>query len=440
MAEEKKDLTQDLVEFPFYDIEVKEEVGEDGKKRMKVEGIIQQADSLNLNNRIYPKSVLRKAASELQTKIKEGKVFGELDHPSFRASLKDTSHLVSRIWWDEKDDAILRGEMTVTETPNGEILKEILRAGGRPGFSSRGRGELARKKIKGGGEVNMVKPGFRFSSFDFVIDPSVKSAQITKVIEQKLIEQNGSEVVDVSQSEKGPWYEDFFVDETQSQEEKNMSEEKKDKKEEKKATSEKKEDETVVDEKKKEDETVVDDKAKAELEKLRKEKGDLETELATKDETIEKQLNAITKVVEALEDLSGVLRGAGFMKQPEEKKEAEKDENEEKLNALETRLENLTSELDTTKENLKKKELEAHIAKAVEGKPYTNLLKERLASCKTVEEVDARLKGDEDLIKSVLSEEDVEPKGRVFVEGEGESEIKKDAKRIAGIKAKKEEK
>ena len=48
----------------------------------------------------------------------------------------------------------------------------------------------------------------------------MKSAQITKVIEQKLVDQNRSEKVDDLKSEKDSWYEDLFVDETHSQEEK----------------------------------------------------------------------------------------------------------------------------------------------------------------------------------------------------------------------------
>jgi len=57
---------------------------------------------------------------------------------------------------------------------------------------------------------------------------------------------------------------------------------------------------------------------KDELARLRKQKAELEIEIATKDETIEKQNNLLGVVVETLENLSEMLRIEGFMK-PEER-------------------------------------------------------------------------------------------------------------------------
>jgi len=442
----ESDALQELCEVSWEPFEVKEEFDEkSGKTRMRVEGVIQHADIINQNNRIYPKSVMVKAVKELRPKIEAGQVFGELDHPTFYASLKDTSHLVTKVWWDENNDKVLRGEMLILDTKNGQILQEILRAGGRPGFSSRGRGELAKKKVKGGGEVYVVKPGFRFSSFDFVIDPSVKSAQITKIIEQNLLNRTDSEEESHCKDE---WYEDCFVDET-PKEEKSMTkkkeeEEKKEQTSASEETDDKKKEETETEvekgkEKKKEGEQEVD-KLKAEVEKLRKEKADLESQIATKDEQIEKQLSALSGVVAEVEKMSSILRDAGFMKAPEEKKEEEKEEEETKLADLEAKVENLETELSATKEELRKKEVEAHIAKVLEGEAFAVVLKERLKDCKTVEEVDARLETDRALVKQILTEGEVLAAGKGRVVVKGESKIKKDAKRIAGIREKKEEK
>lgn len=78
---------------------------------------------------------------------------------------------------------MLMAEMKVLETPAGKILREILRAGGRPGFSSRGRGKSIQVKKPGVGEVQQIEPGFKFDSFDFVCDPSFTSAKIKTIKE-----------------------------------------------------------------------------------------------------------------------------------------------------------------------------------------------------------------------------------------------------------------
>jgi len=429
---------EDICEIVWGDLDISE-VEIKGQKRMKIEATLSKADTINLNNRIYPKGVMTKAVNELQTKLGAGQVFGELDHPSWGAQLKDTSHLMSKVFWDEKDATVLRGEMLVTNTPNGEILKEIIHAGGRPGISSRGRGEMTPKKLKGGGTVMMVKPGFRFSSFDFVIDPSVKSAQITKVREHTL----GEHVPIESDSER-PWYEAYFAAEQSSKEEESMSKENKEEKVEEPKTEkvEKKEEKVEKKEEKveKKEENVEPDAA-AELDKLKKAKGDLETQLATKDEQLEKMLTVVKGVATSIEGIADILCKAGFIKPPEEKKVENVEDENEALEALQTEVTNLKQELTDTKDELRKKAVEAHIAQILEGEAFSIALKDRLKDCKTVEEVNAKLEEDKKFATTIMTEGEIlaAGKGRQTVIGE-ESQIKKDAKKLAGINKKKEDK
>ena len=170
MSELKEEFFSDLV------------ISEDEKKRTKILAVVQQADKVNKNGRIYPKEVLDEAMKALLVKIKAGQVFGEVDHPALKGKLKDTSHLVTDVFWDDKNENLMMGSLMILNTPAGEILKEIVRAKGKPGLSSRGSGKIVTTKMAGHGDVQKVEK-FRFDSFDFVMNPSVINAQIKKIME-----------------------------------------------------------------------------------------------------------------------------------------------------------------------------------------------------------------------------------------------------------------
>jgi hypothetical protein len=168
-------------------IQIFEEVDEKtGIKRMRVLGQVQEADVVNKNKRIYPRDVLDEAIKDFELRMKEGRAFGQADHPMFSGSLKDTSHMTTKVWWEDNK---LLAEMVVFNTPSGECVKEIVRAGGRPGFSSRGQGKGSRIKMKVDGEeteVEKIDKGFKLEAFDFVIDPSVVNARIQQIIEHAM--------------------------------------------------------------------------------------------------------------------------------------------------------------------------------------------------------------------------------------------------------------
>ena len=64
-----------------------------GKVMMK--GILQKADTLNQNGRIYPIHVLDREVRNYQKFIVENRALGELDHPEkFDVSLKNISHMM----------------------------------------------------------------------------------------------------------------------------------------------------------------------------------------------------------------------------------------------------------------------------------------------------------------------------------------------------------
>ena len=165
------------------------EIEEDDGKRMQVTACVQQADIVNRNNRLYSRDVLESAADQYQTKVEGGKAFGQTDHPDMKGKLRDTSHLIKSLEWrgQEEDPTgkqnLLVGEMIILRTPSGQALAEIIRAGGRPGISSRGRGE-SKETVVNGTKCQKIQPGFKFDGFDFVVDPSVESAEIKRYSER----------------------------------------------------------------------------------------------------------------------------------------------------------------------------------------------------------------------------------------------------------------
>ena len=135
-----------------------------------VEGLMQVADDLNGNGRIYPKKVLEREVQKFKdTFIKQGNPFGELDHPeSPIVSVKNVSHAIVDLWWEGNN---LMGRVEVLNTPFGNIVKEILKAGYVIGISSRGTGSLT--EMNGRSYVN---DDFDLVTWDFVSNPSVPGA------------------------------------------------------------------------------------------------------------------------------------------------------------------------------------------------------------------------------------------------------------------------
>ena len=136
-----------------------------------VEGLMQVAGDLNGNGRIYPREILDREVRKLkETFIKNGNAFGELDQPdSPVVSLQNVSHIIKDLWWEGDN---LMGRVEVLNTPFGNIVKEILKAGYNIGISSRGQGTV--RELDNGKVV--VNDDFDLITWDFVSNPSVSNA------------------------------------------------------------------------------------------------------------------------------------------------------------------------------------------------------------------------------------------------------------------------
>ena len=97
-------------------------------------------------------------------------LFGELDHPeSPVVSLKNASHIVKELYWKGND---LMGKVELLNTPAGNIVKEIIKAGHTIGISSRGTGSVQQTNE---GTLE-VQPDFELVCWDFVSNPSTHGA------------------------------------------------------------------------------------------------------------------------------------------------------------------------------------------------------------------------------------------------------------------------
>jgi len=137
----------------------------------EVEGIMQRAGAKNQNGRIYEKKILlREVKKYVDEFVNNGNAYGELDHPeSAVVSLKNASHIVKELYWDGDD---LMGRVELLNTPAGNIVKEIIKAGHTIGISSRGTGSVQQTNE---GHLE-VQDDFELVCWDFVSNPSTHGA------------------------------------------------------------------------------------------------------------------------------------------------------------------------------------------------------------------------------------------------------------------------
>ena len=112
-------------------------------KRVMMKGILQKADTLNQNGRIYPIHVLEREVKNYQKFIVENRALGELDHPdSSVVNLKNVSHIVREAYLDT---GVVYGTVEVLDTPSGKILQSLIDSGVKLGISSRGVGSTRKQ-------------------------------------------------------------------------------------------------------------------------------------------------------------------------------------------------------------------------------------------------------------------------------------------------------
>jgi hypothetical protein len=138
-----------------------------GKVVMK--GILQKADTLNQNGRIYPMAVLEREVRNYQKFIAENRALGELDHPdSSVVNLKNVSHVIKEAYLER---GVVYGSVELLDTPSGKILQSLVESGVKLGISSRGVGSVKKQ-----GDYHIVQDDFQLICWDYVSEPSTPGA------------------------------------------------------------------------------------------------------------------------------------------------------------------------------------------------------------------------------------------------------------------------
>jgi len=149
-------------------------VSSDKSKEYVLEGIFGEIDVKNKNQRIYTEDEYIPQIEALQSKIKSGKLLGELDHPSqFDVSLKNVSHIIEDLHYDKQNKQV-RGRIRLLDTDAGRQAKALVDAGVPLQISSRAAGA-----VESNGRVK-IKQLF---TYDLVADPGFENAELKRVNE-----------------------------------------------------------------------------------------------------------------------------------------------------------------------------------------------------------------------------------------------------------------
>jgi hypothetical protein len=137
--------------------------------KIMLKGVIQRADTLNQNGRIYPRAILEREVINYQKFIRENRALGECDHPDTSVvELKNASHIMREA---RMDNDTVYGVVELLDTPSGKILQSLIESGVTLGISSRGVGSTRQQ----GGNL-IVQEDFQLICFDIVSEPSTPGA------------------------------------------------------------------------------------------------------------------------------------------------------------------------------------------------------------------------------------------------------------------------
>jgi hypothetical protein len=157
---------------------------ENNGKDLFITGVFAQADVVNRNHRIYPKSIMdREIDAYIRDYIYTDRAVGELNHPADRLAI-DPAGISHKIVYLKTQGNDYIGKAQIINTPRGNIVKGLLEAGIKLGVSTRGYGST-RKKPDG---VLEVSDNYKMICIDIVFSPSAPDAFVDAVIESELME------------------------------------------------------------------------------------------------------------------------------------------------------------------------------------------------------------------------------------------------------------
>ena len=174
-----KFLNEILTESVLFEEILNEKTGE---KQMFITGPFMSYDTINRNNRIYSKDVLLKEAMRYkQEVVDEQSGWMECGHPeNLNINPERICGRVIELWDDPSKKAIM-GRAIITETIMGNLIKGLMKSGGKIGVSTRAAGSI--KTNKDG--INEVQDDLRIIAIDHVLNPSGINCYVSSVMESK---------------------------------------------------------------------------------------------------------------------------------------------------------------------------------------------------------------------------------------------------------------
>ena len=162
-------------------VEYISEAKEAGGKDYFIRGPFMQANIKNRNGRVYPAEVLDKEVNRYVTEnVQKNRAYGELGHPtSPTINLDRVSHMIKELTRD--GDNFIGKAKIMTETPMGQIVKNLMDEGASLGVSSRGMGSLKNKN----GAAEVQNDFYLATAADIVADPSAPDAFVEGIMEGK---------------------------------------------------------------------------------------------------------------------------------------------------------------------------------------------------------------------------------------------------------------
>lgn len=146
-------------------IQSKTTVDDDGKKLMKIQGIVTKGDIVNSKGEVYPTSVWTKNLQSMNTKAEAGKFLGKLEHPDMEQGLSDAAIKFDKFWM--QGDSLWADATIIPTEPHGKNLQALIEAGVQVDFSSRGYGSKVVQSWQGT-ERPVIQDDFVCTAFDAV--------------------------------------------------------------------------------------------------------------------------------------------------------------------------------------------------------------------------------------------------------------------------------
>jgi hypothetical protein len=142
----------------------------------KIRGTAGVVDTLNGNNRVYPRTIIEKQFPMFLEESSKSNRIGAVDHPDVTPRISDLALRFTDVGI-EPQSCNVYFEAIIIPTVKGKDLEALIRAGVSVGISSRGYGSVKKGEWKGQ-TASIIQDDYELVTYDAVVEPSVADARI----------------------------------------------------------------------------------------------------------------------------------------------------------------------------------------------------------------------------------------------------------------------